>query len=52
MKFLDRLIGWPLAYWSENLPRVREVLEQRLGPVDDDQSVQALVELKRAVLDA
>ncbi len=52
LKFLDRLIRWPLAYWSENLPRVREVLEQRLGTVEDDQSIEALVELERAVLHA
>jgi hypothetical protein len=50
LKFLDRLISGPLAYWSDNLPRVREVVEQRLGPIEDDQSVQAFEELKLAVL--
>ncbi|MEV6105687.1 hypothetical protein AB0M28_13365 [Streptomyces sp. NPDC051940] len=52
LKFLDRLISRPLAHWSENLPRVRAVLVQRLGPVEDDQAMQALVDLKRAVLRA
>lgn len=52
LRFLDRLINWPLAYWSENLPRVREILEQRLGPVEDDHSLHAFEELKRAVLHA
>lgn len=52
LRFLDRMISGQLVYWSANLPRVREELEQRLGPVEDEQSRRAFEELKQAVLSA
>ncbi|WDF43486.1 hypothetical protein PBV52_45260 [Streptomyces sp. T12] len=50
LRFLDRLIGSQVAYWAENLPRVREELARHLGPIEDEQSLWAFEELKRTVL--
>ncbi|MGW0423284.1 hypothetical protein [Streptomyces sp. NPDC003015] len=50
LRFLDLLITEQLTYWSVNLPRVRDELQQQLGTLDDAQSVWAFEELKRTVL--
>ncbi|WP_210594300.1 hypothetical protein [Streptomyces sp. GESEQ-35] len=50
LRFLDRLISGQLTYWSLNLPRVRDELQQRMGPIEDEQSMWAFEELKRTAL--
>jgi len=52
LRFLDLLISGQLTYWSANLPRIRDELQQRLGPLEDTHSVWAFEELKRTVLPA
>ncbi|MGJ5806343.1 hypothetical protein ACSCB1_45760 [Streptomyces europaeiscabiei] len=50
LKFLDRLVGWQVQYWFENLDDARRALEARLGvPVSDGKSRLALDALNRDI---
>ncbi|MEU5316949.1 hypothetical protein AB0G67_09510 [Streptomyces sp. NPDC021056] len=50
LKLLDRLVGWQVRWWSENVGDVKEVLEDRLGvPLSDGNSRLALEALSRDI---
>ncbi|WP_371552481.1 hypothetical protein OG266_43965 [Streptomyces sp. NBC_00554] len=50
LKLLDRLVGWQVRWWSENVGHVKQVLEDRLGvPLSDGNSRMALDALSRDI---
>ncbi|WJV51752.1 hypothetical protein [Streptomyces flavofungini] len=50
LRFLDHMISGQVSYWDQNLPWIREELEQHPGGVHDSESLRAFTELRHAVL--